>query len=619
MKQFDPIRVLLILVLITSVPVFFHTNSASAQESPSEEPNDLQQLSANQLGIWIAPLTAEQLRSLADIEMARLRETSNKLAIAIVQQLRTHAEEDADTSEIDARVTELLAARNQITPRVNVVLEALKAKGGDVAGDIAYIKEVERLSPQITPPPAEQASATDLQEAQLAANVAAAIAAVRELPPVHERAQPWTIPLDELELEMQPLTKDQLDERAQRWLTILQNQVRERIRMDIAMTQVEADAQRQELARRSAEQQQVVRATVERVEAMLRLLQKRGGDISEYRQYIASATGQKLNLTDPAVLYAQAIAWLRSSDGGVKIALNVLKFIGLLLLFWLASRFLGAIMNSAVDRIPKASSLLKKFLVGGVRRATLLIGLVIAISALGVNITPLLAAIGAAGLVLGLALQGTLSNFASGILILIYRPYDIGDFISAGGVSGKVESMNLVSTSILTVDNQALIVPNNAIWNNVITNVTGRKTRRVDLTFGIGYADDISEAVSVIEEAIKKHPKVLADPAPVVRMHELADSSVNLIARPWTRTEDYWDVYWDLTRQVKERFDTAGINIPFPQRDLHLSAPIEVRIANGGHSSRQDRERPAFESRPEGRSMAAVVDPAPAGDDGEDA
>ncbi len=385
--------------------------------------------------------------------------------------------------------------------------------------------------------------------------------------------------------------------------------------MDIAMTQVEDDAQRQELARRSAEQQQVVRATVERVEAMLRLLQKRGGDISEYRQYIASATGQKLNLTDPAVLYAQAIAWLRSSDGGVKIGLNVLKFIGLLLLFWLASRFLGAVMDSAVDRIPKASSLLKKFLVGGVRRATLLIGLVIAISALGVNITPLLAAIGAAGLVLGLALQGTLSNFASGILILIYRPYDIGDFISAGGVSGKVESMNLVSTSILTVDNQALIVPNNAIWNNVITNVTGRKTRRVDLTFGIGYADDISKAVSVIEEAIKKQPKVLADPAPVVRVHELADSSVNLIARPWTRTEDYWDVYWDLTRQVKERFDAAGINIPFPQRDLHLPAPIEVRIANGGRSSRQDREKPAAESRSEAKSMAAVMDPAPAGDD----
>ncbi len=186
MKQFDAIRVLLILVLITSVPVFFYTNSASAQESPSEEPNDLQQLSANQLGIWIAPLTAEQLRSLADVEMARLRETSNRLAIAIVQQLRIHANEDADTSEIDARVTELLAARNQITPRVNVVLDALKAKGGDIAGDIAYVKEVERLSPQVAPP-AAQASAKDLQEAQLAASIAAAIATVRELPPVHER------------------------------------------------------------------------------------------------------------------------------------------------------------------------------------------------------------------------------------------------------------------------------------------------------------------------------------------------------------------------------------------------------------------------------------------------
>jgi small conductance mechanosensitive channel len=220
-----------------------------------------------------------------------------------------------------------------------------------------------------------------------------------------------------------------------------------------------------------------------------------------------------------------------------------------------------------------------------VRRLTMIIGLIIAVTMLGVNAGPLLAMIGAAGLVVGLALQGTLSNFASGILILLNRPFDVGDVINAGGVLGKVESMNLVSTSILTFDNQVMLVPNNQIWNGVITNITGRDTRRVDLVFGIGYGDDIAKAIQIIEETLTGHEKVLPHPEPVVRVNELGDNSVNLIARPWTRTSDYWDVYWDLMRDVKLRFDEAGINIPFPQRDLHVPGPIEVRFADGGAPS----------------------------------
>lgn len=211
----------------------------------------------------------------------------------------------------------------------------------------------------------------------------------------------------------------------------------------------------------------------------------------------------------------------------------------------------------------------------------MIVGLIMAITMLGVSAGPLLAMIGAAGLVVGLALQGTLSNFASGIMILVNRPYDVGDAISAGGVAGKVEAMNLVSTTILTFDNQAMVVPNNQIWNGVITNITGRSTRRVDLMFGIGYGDDVAKAMSVLEETVKAHPKVLQDPAPVVRVHELGDNSVNLIARPWSQTGDYWDVYWDLLRDVKARFDREGINIPYPQRDLHIPGPIEVTLSNG--------------------------------------
>lgn len=415
----------------------------------------------------------------------------------------------------------------------------------------------------------------------LAARVDAEAARIQADPPVHERPEPWNVPLMEFENELQPLRAAQIDERLQIWLDILQDQVRQRNRLEIAAQQTDDDALRRALLDRSAEKQQVVGKVVQRVRAAMLELQRRGGDVSEYERYVANVTGTKLNLTDPSVLMAQAMTWVKSPSGGIAVGLKILSFLAMLLVFWIVSRIAAMAVRAAVGRIDEASALLRDFLVGGVRRTIMLVGLVVAVSALGVNINPLIAAIGAAGLVIGLALQGTLSNFASGILILIYKPFDVGDAISAAGVTGKVEAMNLVRTSILTFDNQIHYVPNNEIWNSVITNITGRDTRRVDMVFGIGYGDDIARAQAVIEEVIKAHPKVLADPAPTIKLHELADNSVNFIARPWSKTGDYWDVYWDVTRTIKERFDAEGIGIPYPQRDLHLPEPVQVVVTNG--------------------------------------
>jgi small conductance mechanosensitive channel len=153
---------------------------------------------------------------------------------------------------------------------------------------------------------------------------------------------------------------------------------------------------------------------------------------------------------------------------------------------------------------------------------------------------------------------------------MIFRPYDVGDVVNAGGVTGKVGGMNLMSTTVKTFDNQKIIVPNNKIWGDVITNVTAQRERRVDMVFGIGYDDDIGKAEAVLREIVAGHPKVLKDPEPTIQLHELGDSSVNFVVRPWSATADYWDVYWDITRSVKERFDQEGISIPFPQRDVHL-------------------------------------------------
>jgi small conductance mechanosensitive channel len=167
-------------------------------------------------------------------------------------------------------------------------------------------------------------------------------------------------------------------------------------------------------------------------------------------------------------------------------------------------------------------------------------------------------------------LQDSLGNFASGILIMVFKPFDIGDLVEVGGILGTVKSMNLLSVLVHTPDNKAVIIPNNNVWADAITNVTGTSTRRVDLVFGIGYDDDIEKAKHIMEEVVSEHPLVLKDPEPVINVHELADSSVNFVCRPWVKTADYWEVYWDITRIVKQRFDKEGVSIPFPQSDVHV-------------------------------------------------
>lgn len=194
----------------------------------------------------------------------------------------------------------------------------------------------------------------------------------------------------------------------------------------------------------------------------------------------------------------------------------------------------------------------------------------IALSQLGFELGPLLAGFGVAGVIIGFALQDTLSNFASGMMILIYRPYDVGDLINAAGVTGKVSQMSLVSTTIKTLDNQRLIIPNNKIWGDTINNITVEHQRRVDMTFGIGYGDNIEKAEQVLRGIVDEHPKVLKQPEPTVKLHLLGESSVDFVVRPWVKPEDYWDVYWDITRAVKMRFDQEDISIPFPQRDVHI-------------------------------------------------
>lgn len=206
-------------------------------------------------------------------------------------------------------------------------------------------------------------------------------------------------------------------------------------------------------------------------------------------------------------------------------------------------------------------------------------------SMVGIETTSFIAILGAAGLAVGLALQGSLANFAGGVLILVFKPYKVGDFIDAQGVAGTVKGIQIFNTIITTPDNKQVIVPNGAISNGIITNVSAEATRRVDFVFGIGYGDDIASARAEIASVIGAEDRVLDDPEPLVVVSELADSSVNFTVRVWVNAADYWGVFFDLTEAVKLRFDERGISIPFPQSDIHvyqhvaeaLDDPITVR------------------------------------------
>jgi len=195
---------------------------------------------------------------------------------------------------------------------------------------------------------------------------------------------------------------------------------------------------------------------------------------------------------------------------------------------------------------------------------------VAALGQLGIQTTSFIAILGAAGLAIGLALQGSLANFAAGFLMIIFRPFKVGDLIEGAGTTGTVEEIQIFTTKLKTPDNKTVIIPNSKLTADNIVNYTVKGTRRVDMIVGIGYESDIDKAREIMEELAANDERVLKDPATTIAVVELADSSVNFVFRPWVNAADYWNVWFDLTEQVKKRFDEAGISIPYPQRDIHV-------------------------------------------------
>ncbi|GAB4345109.1 MAG: mechanosensitive ion channel [Gammaproteobacteria bacterium] len=241
---------------------------------------------------------------------------------------------------------------------------------------------------------------------------------------------------------------------------------------------------------------------------------------------------------------------------------------------WLAGMVVNLVKKLLVRA--KMDQILVDF-VGSILKTLLtLVVIIAALEQLGVDTTSLIALIGAAGLAVGLAMKDSLQNFAAGVMLIVFRPFDKGHFVEAGGTSGVVEEINMFSTTFKTGDNRQVIIPNGAIYGGSITNYSARPTRRIDLVFGIGYGDDIRKAKEILQQALDADERILKDPEPLIAVGELADSSVNFNVRPWVKSEDYWSVRFDLTERVKLMFDEAGISIPFPQMDVHLDKAAEA-------------------------------------------
>jgi small conductance mechanosensitive channel len=252
-----------------------------------------------------------------------------------------------------------------------------------------------------------------------------------------------------------------------------------------------------------------------------------------------------------------------------------LKIIGAILIFligkWVARRLTNVTLK--VMQKAEVDPTLSRFAENLVYMLLMVVVVLAALNTLGVQTTSFVAILGATGLAVGLALQGTLGNVGAGVLLIVFRPFQVGDFVNAGGEAGSVEAISLFATTLKTPDNKVIIIPNSAVTGGNITNFSAKETRRVDLTFGIGYGDDLKAAKTILQEIIDADKRVLRDPDPFVAVSELAESSVNFVVRLWVKREDYWDVHFDTIEKVKLTFDAKGISIPYPQMDIHLDKP----------------------------------------------
>jgi small conductance mechanosensitive channel len=338
-----------------------------------------------------------------------------------------------------------------------------------------------------------------------------------------------------------------------------------------------SDGTNTDLIRTAEFEAERLQVAVNRLRDVVDQLKRLGGDTLEMRRTLIEVRGSlALSLVDTAVisvLYAEIAekfeTWV--ANRGAMAVISLFLFI----LTLIASRWLAKLAKQVVERALKhsdqsISQLLKETLISMTGTVVFLLGLLVALSQVGVSVAPMIAGLGVVGFIVGFALQDTLANFASGAMILAYRPFDTGDFISAADVEGEVRKMNLVNTTIVTIENKVLIIPNSKIWGGVILNFTGQNLRRTDIIYRVSFDEDLDKVAAILEELVAADERFLKSPEPVIRVKQFSEYSIDFLVRAYVATGEFWESVWALNKSVKQRFDAEGITIPFPQRDVHM-------------------------------------------------
>lgn len=385
------------------------------------------------------------------------------------------------------------------------------------------------------------------------------------------------LPLDELAIRLTPLTKKELAAAVAAWISHARSATEDVAEAQIAVLRASGDSQqaaRSALAAEKAERNRIF----DKLGLVVDAYAAKGGaaeKVAEFHAYRDAVLSDETRQADWRTHFETFQGWLFASDGGIGIVIRIGVLIVALITLLAVARIIRRSVGTRIGRVPNISKLLQGFILVVIYWLTIAVGLMLVLAGLGVDVTPLFAVLGGASFILAFALQDTLSNLAAGLMIMITRPFDEGDYVELGAISGSVRKVSITRTTLVTPDNQVIQIPNSTVWGDIITNVNASDTRRVDLAFGVSYDDDLRAVERALRETVTAHPLVLQTPEPTIKLNALSDSSVDFICRPWARTEDYWTVYWDLMAQIKLRFDRDGITIPYPQQDvrLHGSGP----------------------------------------------
>jgi small conductance mechanosensitive channel len=554
--------------------LFVHGPVAYGQETSGDEAEQKAELSQEERLLSASQQQADKLERLSG-DLSELNKTarasSGEEKALLWNQIRNKREELATSLEQSAKlIADLEAAGQDAAELKRLAGNLLNRISSDLEKAIeesrARVIELREQRPSAAP---EEVEALDTELQELGTALDEDLAAYLDVTKLMEaRGMDPGARLRFLDKTIQ--------ERADRLSAVLQFLTEKRASID-TLDPGASDEEKQAQAAELAALNNWIKAAAEHLDATVAIMKERKLETAPYTKLLIQSTGELTeDIFQTEVAFGLLQGWLESGkdwviENGPRWLFKIIVFVLILLAF----KFLAGIARRLVRKAVTTSKidlsqLLQNQIVSFSGKVVMFLGLLVALSQLGIQLGPVLAGLGIAGFIVGFALQDTLSNFAAGMMILVYRPFDVGDAVEAGGVMGTVKAMNLVSTTITTWDNQKMVVPNSKIWGDVIRNITAEPHRRVDMVFGIAYEDDVDHAERVLWDIVKSNELVLAEPEPVVRLHTLGESSVDFVVRPWARTSDYWTVYWDITRAVKKRFDGEGISIPFPQRDVHL-------------------------------------------------